>query len=182
MGISSLLRASHLVEVLLDGRELSTLDFDRDILCFQFPFSAIWIRNLSHSKLRSRAHSSAIPWSTIRFGYFAITMSGQPKFLVFHLVLFYPLTLRESLLQISISKAASVVILLPKERYNRRRRNRRVIVRDLGEEMVRYVVRRDVVEEMGANDSEIAIYGCSSTTDEGPRGGVVLGYLWRGVV
>jgi hypothetical protein len=95
-------------------------------------------------------------------------MSGQSEFLIFHLVLFYPLTLRERFLQISISKAASVVILLPEEWYNRRCRNRRVIVRDLGEEVVRYVVRRDVVEEMGADDSEIAIYGCSSATDKGP--------------
>ena len=60
------------------------------------------------------------------------------------------------------------MILFPKERHNRSRRNRRVIVRDLGEEVVRDVVRRDVVEEMGADDSEIAIYSGSSATDKGP--------------
>jgi hypothetical protein len=57
------------------------------------------------------------------------------------------------------------VILLFKERHDCFGRNWRLVARDLGEEVVRHVVRRDMVKEMSANDAEIPINCYGSAAD-----------------
>jgi hypothetical protein len=70
------------------------------------------------------------------------------------------------------------VVLFTKQRNNSFCCNRRVVMRNFGKEVMSDVIRRDVMEKVGTNDSEVTIDGSSGAADETPCIGTVLGHLW----
>lgn len=57
-----------------------------------------------------------------------------------------------------------------------------VVEGDRGDKVMADVCADDVVEEMGIDETEVAIDGCGGTTGEGPGGGVVVGHGCVGVL